>query len=36
MTLYYREYFAGNKEKINEIIDVMKDSGMKGIFKNKK
>ena len=36
MTLYYREYFAGNKEKIDEIIGVMKDSGMKGIFKNKK
>lgn len=36
MTLYYREYFTGNKEKIDEIIGVMKDSGMKGIFKNKK
>lgn len=36
MTLYYREYFAGNKEKSDEIIDVMKDSGMKGILKSKK
>lgn len=32
MTLYYREYFTGNKEKIDEIIGVMKDSGMKGIL----
>ncbi|MDE7049743.1 MAG: helix-turn-helix domain-containing protein [Lactobacillus sp.] len=36
MTLYYREYLAGNKEKIDEIIDIMKDSGMRGILKSKK